>query len=67
MILLFYSMEGGELFQRIQDRQDEGPFTERGTIEIFYILSELQIWFFIFYFYLFTQRQLKLCMKYAWL
>lgn len=23
-------MEGGELFQRIQDRQDEGPFTERG-------------------------------------
>lgn len=25
-----YSMEGGELFQRIQDRQDEGPFTERG-------------------------------------
>lgn len=56
-------MEGGELFQRIQDRQDEGPFTERGTIEIFYILSELQI----FYFYLFTQRQLKLCMKYAWL
>lgn len=24
-------MEGGELFQRIQDRQDEGPFTERGN------------------------------------
>jgi len=24
-------MEGGELFQRIQDRQD-GAFTERGTI-----------------------------------
>lgn len=59
-------MEGGELFQRIQDRQDEGPFTERGTIEIFYMLSELQI-FFSFFFYLFAQRQLKLCMKYAWL
>lgn len=27
----FHSMEGGELFQRIQDRQDEGPFTERGN------------------------------------
>lgn len=26
-----YSMEGGELFQRIQDRQDDGPFTERGN------------------------------------
>lgn len=25
----FFSMEGGELFQRIQDRQD-GAFTERG-------------------------------------
>lgn len=29
-MLYIYSMEGGELFQRIQDRQDEGPFTERG-------------------------------------
>lgn len=29
--LHIYSMEGGELFQRIQDRQDEGPFTERGN------------------------------------
>lgn len=27
----FFSMEGGELFQRIQDRQD-GAFTERGEI-----------------------------------
>lgn len=26
---LCFSMEGGELFQRIQDRQD-GAFTERG-------------------------------------
>lgn len=26
------SMEGGELFQRIQDRQDAGPFTERGNL-----------------------------------
>lgn len=31
----FDSMEGGELFQRIQDRQDEGPFTERGMFLIF--------------------------------
>lgn len=32
--LIAYSMEGGELFQRIQDRQDEGPFTERGNKQI---------------------------------
>jgi len=31
LIIFFFSMEGGELFQRIQDRQD-GAFTERGTI-----------------------------------
>lgn len=48
-------MEGGELFQRIQDRQDEGPFTERGTIEIFYMLSELQ--FFFFHFFLFIRTE----------
>lgn len=28
-LYIFYSMEGGELFQRIQDRAD-GAFTERG-------------------------------------
>lgn len=28
-VYLYYSMEGGELFQRIQDRQDSA-FTERG-------------------------------------
>lgn len=28
-------MEGGELFQRIQDRQD-GPFTEREAAQIMY-------------------------------
>jgi hypothetical protein len=28
-LIIFFSMEGGELFQRIQDRQD-GAFTERG-------------------------------------
>lgn len=28
-----FSMEGGELFQRIQDRQD-GPFTEREAAHI---------------------------------
>jgi hypothetical protein len=31
IIILFFSMEGGELFQRIQDRQD-GAFTERGEM-----------------------------------
>lgn len=46
-------MEGGELFQRIQDRQDEGPFTERGTIEIFHVLSELQ---FFFHFFIYSHR-----------
>lgn len=35
-IFLIYhcSMEGGELFQRIQDRQD-GAFTERGCVHFF--------------------------------
>jgi mitogen-activated protein kinase-activated protein kinase 2 len=33
LILLSFSMEGGELFQRIQDRQ-EGPFTEREAAQI---------------------------------
>lgn len=28
--LYVHSMEGGELFQRIQDRPDGKPFTERG-------------------------------------
>lgn len=28
----FSSMEGGELFQRIQDRPDGKPFTERGNV-----------------------------------
>lgn len=34
IFLLFhnFSMEGGELFQRISDRND-GPFTERGMFE----------------------------------
>lgn len=35
--LLFISMEGGELFQRIQDRQ-EGAFTERGKENIFFCM-----------------------------
>lgn len=30
--VFFFSMAGGELFQRIQDRQDGGPFTERGNL-----------------------------------
>jgi hypothetical protein len=29
-----HSMEGGELFQRIQDRQ-EGAFTERGLLKFY--------------------------------
>ena len=32
----YYSMEGGELFQRIQDRAD-GAFTERGIFSFFNI------------------------------
>lgn len=28
---MYFSMEGGELFQRIQERTD-GAFTERGTV-----------------------------------
>lgn len=32
IFIYLFSMEGGELFQRIQDRQDgqDGAFTERG-------------------------------------
>lgn len=37
-------MEGGELFQRIQDRQDEGPFTERGK-SIYNVKSQSQATF----------------------
>lgn len=33
---LFFSMEGGELFQRIQEH-NEGAFTERGKFNIFTI------------------------------
>lgn len=33
-----FSMEGGELFQRIQDRQD-GAFTERGTLIILILFT----------------------------
>ena len=33
-LYIFYSMEGGELFQRIQDRAD-GAFTERGIFWVF--------------------------------
>lgn len=31
MLLIYYSMDGGELFSRIQDRGDQA-FTERGTV-----------------------------------
>lgn len=76
------SMEGGELFQRIQDRQDEGPFTERGNFNLFHYFYFLfifinQNFFFLFLSFSFAffinllpptlQRQLKLCMKFAWL
>lgn len=33
---LFFSMEGGELFQRIQEH-NEGAFTERGKLYMFII------------------------------
>lgn len=33
---LFFSMEGGELFQRIQEH-NEGAFTERGKFNIIII------------------------------
>lgn len=35
-------MEGGELFQRIQDRQD-GAFTERGLLFLFERFSQLEL------------------------
>lgn len=65
------SMEGGELFQRIQDRQDEGPFTERGKNNFFFVMNipnekpnpkNLMKMFFAR-----LQKRLKLCMKYVWL
>lgn len=31
LVYLFFSMEGGELFQRIQEH-NEGAFTERGKL-----------------------------------
>ncbi|XP_031619893.1 MAP kinase-activated protein kinase 2 [Contarinia nasturtii] len=34
LLVVMECMEGGELFQRIQDRQDEGPFTEREAAQI---------------------------------
>ncbi len=37
---IYYSMEGGELFQRIQDRAD-GAFTERGILIIFQVLKKI--------------------------
>lgn len=45
------SMEGGELFQRIQDRQD-GAFTERGKLKVFLLdlscLLSALVWFHIY-------------------
>ena len=39
LFVYFFSMEGGELFQRIQDKQ---AFNERGNFAIFEFSSALQ-------------------------
>jgi serine/threonine protein kinase len=36
---LFFSMEGGELFNRIRQRQDK-PYTEREAAHIIYMIAK---------------------------